>query len=101
VLQNERWHGRMLHGSDHPLPGVMPLFSVDKLQQAGLLAAADAPVLTRVRQHNPLLFDLLLKRRLRAGSQQLPNAVFEAAALRQLAATVAGAPTPTISPRTL
>jgi uncharacterized protein len=88
VLQNERWHGRLLHGSDHPLPGVMPLFSVDKLQRAGLLAAVDAPVLTRVRQHNPLLFDLLLKRRLRAGAVQLPAAVFEAAALRRTTATV-------------
>jgi uncharacterized protein len=88
VLQNERWHARLLHGSDHPLPGVMPLFSVPKLQRAGLLAAADVAPLERIREHNPLLFDLLLKRRLRAGAQALPASVFEARALQRPPATV-------------
>jgi uncharacterized protein len=82
VLQRQDWHGRLLHGSDHPLPGVMPLFSPASLQRAGLLAQADVPVLLRVRDHNPLLFDLLLKRRLRSGSAYLPAAVFEGAALK-------------------
>jgi uncharacterized protein len=88
VLQNERWHGRLLHGSDHPLPGVMPLFSVPKLQRAGFLAATDVVPLERIREHNPLLFDLLLKRRLRLGGVALPAAVFEAQALQRLPATV-------------
>jgi uncharacterized protein len=88
VIQNERWHGRLLHGSDHPLPGVMPLFSVPKLQRAGLLAPADVEPLERIREHNPLLFDLLLKRRLRLGGVALPAAVFEAQALQRLPATV-------------
>jgi uncharacterized protein len=88
VVSHERWHARLLHGSDHPLPGVMPLFSVDKLQRAGLLSKADGDVLTRVRAHNPLLFDLLLKRRLRVGAMQLPASVFEATAWRHLPATV-------------
>lgn len=88
VIVNERWHGRLLHGSDHPLPGVMPLFSVDKLQRAGLLAAGDADVLARVRAHNPLLFDLVLKRRLHVGAASLPTTIFEAAALRRAPATV-------------
>lgn len=81
VLQRDDWHGRLLHGSDHPLPGVMPLFSLPKLQRAGLLAEADIGVLSRVREHNPLLFDLVLKRRLRAGSAQLPAGVFKGRAL--------------------
>ncbi len=81
LLQRDDWHGRLLHGSDHPLPGVMPLFSLPKLQRAGLLQQADIDVLTRVREHNPLLFELVLKRRLRAGSAQLPAAVFEGRAL--------------------
>ncbi len=82
MLTTERWHKRLLHGSDHPLPGVMPLFSVNKLQRAGLLAEADVAVLNQVRTHNPLLFDLLLKRRLRVGTAQWPASVFEAAALQ-------------------
>lgn len=81
VLQRQDWHDRLLHGSDHPLPGLMPLFSLAKLERAGLLAAADVEPLTRVREHNPLLFDLLLKRRLRAGSARLGAGIFEGRAL--------------------
>ena len=88
VLERQDWHGRLLHGSDHPLPGVMPLFAPSRLVQAGLLDEADAPVLLRVRDHNPLLFDLLLKRRLHAGAARLPAAVFEARALARQATTV-------------
>ena len=82
LLQRQDWHARLLHGSDHPLPGVMPLYSAARLQRAGLLAEGDVETLNRVREHNPLLFDLLLKRRLRAGSAKLPASVFEAHALR-------------------
>jgi uncharacterized protein len=81
LIQRSEWHPRLLHGSDHPLPGVMPLFSLPRLIKAGLLAEADAPILQRVREHNPLLFDLLLKRRLRSGSATLATGVFEARAL--------------------
>lgn len=82
VLRRGDWHGRLLHGSDHPLPGVMPLFSAARLARAGLLDEADVPALTALREHNPLLFDLVLKRRLRDGSARLDPGVFEAAALR-------------------
>lgn len=81
LIERADWHPRLLHGSDHPLPGVMPLFSLPRLVGAGLLAEADAPILKRVREHNPLLFDLLLKRRLRSGSARIAAGVFEAHAL--------------------
>ena len=81
LVERAEWHGRLLHGSDHPLPGVMPLYSLPRLVKAGLLAEADAPILQRVREHNPLLFDLLLKRRLKSGSARIANGVFEAHAL--------------------
>jgi mannonate dehydratase len=91
VLQRDAWHARLLHGSDHPLPGVGPLFSLSKLQHDGLLDASDVQALERLRDHNPLLFDLVLKRRLRLGRAHLPASVFEASALRRAAATVAAA----------
>jgi uncharacterized protein len=81
VVQRQDWHPRLLHGSDHPLPGVMPLFSLPRLVKAALLDEADAPILARVREHNPLLFDLLLKRRLKSGGARIGNTVFEARAL--------------------
>ena len=81
VLQRDDWQPRLLHGSDHPLPGVMPLFSPARLQRAGLLDETDVAPLLRLREHNPLLFDLVLKRRLRAGAAKLGASVFEGCAL--------------------
>ena len=62
VLERTHWHSRLLYGSDYPLPGVMPLFSVDFLVRAGYLDAATGAVLTEVRKINPLLFSFALAR---------------------------------------
>lgn len=94
LLERRDWHARLLHGSDHPLPGVMPLFSPARLARAGLLAEADIATLERVRAHNPLLFDFVLKRRLRWQGAEMPAPVFEGGALRAGAATVAAARLP-------
>lgn len=94
LLQRRDWHARLLHGSDHPLPGVMPLFSPRRLAQAGLLDEGDIDTLQRIREHNPLLFDFVLKRRLRWQGAVLPPSVFEGSALRAGAATVAAARVP-------
>ena len=84
VIEREEWHPRWVHGSDHPLPGVMPLVSLKRLARAGLLGEDAVPVLQRLREHNPLLADLVIKRTLRAGGTALPAAVFEARALDTL-----------------
>ena len=77
VIEREDWHPRLLNGSDYPLPGVMPIFSVDYLVSLKLLAAAAAPVLREIRSHNPLLFDFAMKRALRSNGKALSAAVFE------------------------
>lgn len=77
LLTRRDWHPRLLHGSDHPLPGVLPLHSSQRLVQAGLLDAATAPLIDRLREHNPLLADFVLKRSLRLGAHGLDNTVFE------------------------
>lgn len=79
LLRREDWHDRLLCGSDYPLPGILPLMSLSSLARAGLLDAAAAPVLEQVRDHNPLLFDFMLKRLLRDGRHRFANSVFEAA----------------------
>lgn len=86
VIGNEAWQGRLLHGSDHPLPGIVPLYSMPRLVSAGLLREAQAEALVRLREHNPLLFDLVLKRSLRLGEARLPASIFEARALDALRA---------------
>lgn len=79
LLHREDWHDRLLYGSDYPLPGILPLMSPAALADAGLLDAAATPVLEQVREHNPLLFDFMLKRLLRDGRHRFADAVFEAA----------------------
>lgn len=70
------WQGRLLHGSDYPLPGLTWLTSLAKLRDAGLLAEADEAPLDALRRHNPLLFDLALKRCLRYGEARFGDDVF-------------------------
>lgn len=77
VLQRDDWHGRLLHGSDYPLPGIGPLYSLAALVRAGLLDASDQRPLLALRRRNPLLFDLALKRCLRAEGRGLAAAVFD------------------------
>ena len=77
VIENADWHPRLLNGSDYPLPGVMPIFSVDYLVSLKMVQESAAPVLREIRAHNPLLFDFVLKRSLRSNGKALAAAVFE------------------------
>jgi len=76
LLLREDWHSRLLHGSDHPLPGLAVLTSLPRLVDAGLLAPADVTPLGLLRRANPLLFDLVLKRRLRWQGRRLAATAF-------------------------
>ncbi len=77
LFANRAWHGRLLNGSDYPLPGMMPLFSVQSFVREGLLPEAAMPALKELRHVNPLLFDFVLKRSLRVAGAALPAAAFE------------------------
>jgi mannonate dehydratase len=77
VLSRTDWHARLLHGSDYPLPGLGPLYSLAALVRAGLLDSTQMRPLQALRRRNPLLFDLALKRVLRADGAGLANAVFD------------------------
>ncbi len=77
VLEREDWHPRLLNGSDYPLPGVMPLFSVDYLVSLGLLEASAGPLLKEIRRRDQLLFDFVLKRHLRSNGKAFARSVFE------------------------
>ena len=77
ILRNESWHGRLLNGSDYPLPGIMPIVSIEHFVRLGLLAESDVAVLRELREHNPILFDFVLKRSLKSGSARFAGRIFE------------------------
>lgn len=76
LLEREDLHPRLLHGSDYPLPGILPLTSPQALARAGLLPHAAVADLTALREHNPLLFDFSLKRLLNWQGHSFSPAVF-------------------------
>jgi uncharacterized protein len=77
VIQRDDWHARLLNGSDYPLPGVFPLFSVNYMVELGYIEKNAVPLFRGLREHNPLLFDFVLKRSLRSGGKQLSAGIFE------------------------
>ncbi len=77
IIERNDWHGRLLNGSDYPLPGVMPLFSIDYMLEKKFIAAPVALVLKEIRKHNPLLFDFVLKRHLQFEGKTLASTIFE------------------------
>ena len=77
LLTREDWHGRLLNGSDYPLPGVLPLTSLSRLVRHGLLPKESVADLRALREANALHFDLALKRSLTWQGKSFPAQVFE------------------------
>lgn len=76
LLKRDDWHHRLLNGSDYPLPGILPLFSLQQLERNGFIRRQEAEVLSRIRDYHPLLFDFVLKRTLRFEGKSFDPAVF-------------------------
>jgi len=77
LLQRQDWHGRLVYGSDYPLPGVMPIFAPRRLAADGLLTPVEARYLSALRRFNPLLFDFALLRFLRSQGRGFAPSVFQ------------------------
>jgi uncharacterized protein len=84
LVERQEWHGRLLHGSDYPLPGVMPLVSIGRFVRHGLIDSATGLILGRIRRYNSLLFDFLLKRSLSLNGKKFAAATFETRAVFDL-----------------
>ena len=76
LLEREDWHPRLLYGSDYPLPGIIPFTSVATLAREGLLPKEAVADLDLLQAHNPLYFDLALKRLLSWNGRRFPASVF-------------------------
>ncbi len=77
VLERDDWHGRLINGSDYPLPGVFPLFSMGTMVDRGYIDAGEADTIRAIRPHNPLLFDFVLKRTISHAGKRFAASVFE------------------------
>jgi uncharacterized protein len=77
LLVRADWHPRLINGSDYPLPGVMPLFSLRRCVEKGFLNEPQAAVLSEIRGYNALLFDFLLKRSVTKDGRRFAPVVFE------------------------
>ncbi len=79
LLTADDLHDRLLNGSDYPLSGILPLFSLNQLVRLGIIGEEAASVVFEVQKYNPLLFDLALKRNLEWQGKRFSNRVFETA----------------------
>ena len=77
LIRRVEWHPRLINGSDYPLPGVMPLFSLRRFVSQRFLTDTQAHVLSEIRRYNPFLFDFVLKRSLVSGGERFSPVVFE------------------------
>jgi mannonate dehydratase len=77
VIARSEWHHRLVNGSDYPLPGILPLFSLKRFVDENYIDAVTAEILAGIRNYNALLFDFLLKRHLTTNGKKLGNAAFE------------------------
>lgn len=65
ILERPDLHRRLVNGSDWPLPAVNVVIRLAPLVESGLLDDADRDALREIYDFHPLMFDFVLKRRLR------------------------------------
>ena len=66
VLERPELHRALVYGSDYPVPAIDILVQTGKLVSRGYITDAQATALDEIYAANPLLFDFVLKRTLRA-----------------------------------
>lgn len=79
VINRADWHSRLLNGSDYPLPGYVPEVSISRLVSQNFITPAQGQFLGELRQHDPLLFDFVLKRSIAVEGASFATSVFETA----------------------
>jgi len=78
ILEREDLHERLVNGSDYPLPAINILSRTSALQKQGYITKDERACLNEIYDYNPLLFDLVLKRTLKAPrtGKGFPSSVF-------------------------
>lgn len=78
LLKRPELHGRLLNGSDYPLPAITVLIRTRSLESAGFLSREEREALNELFAYNPLLFDFVLKRTVHApgSGERFPASIF-------------------------
>jgi len=78
MLRRADLHPRLVNGSDYPLPAINVIIRTGDLQEHGFITAEQRAQLNEIYQVNPLLFDFVVKRTVRAPGtgEQFPPSVF-------------------------
>lgn len=77
LLNHQKFHHRLVNGSDYPLPAIDVLYQTGQFVRKGYLTRSKAKLLDEIYKYNPLLFDFVLKRNLtspKQGKKFLPAA---------------------------
>lgn len=79
LLARSDLDGRLLNGSDYPLPGVDLVIWTRRLVQLKQITPGERKALNEIWRQNPLLFDFVLKRTLRdpASGRRLAPSLFQ------------------------
>ena len=80
LLARPDLHGRLVNGSDYPLPAINILIRTKSLARAGFITDQERAYLNEIYDYNPLLFDFVLKRTMRhpETKQKLAPSIFMA-----------------------
>jgi len=78
LLRRSDLHGRLVNGSDYPLPAINALIRTSSLVSAGFLSKEERKALNEIYDWNPLIFDFVLKRtvHLPDSDQRFPASIF-------------------------
>lgn len=87
MLSRTDLHSRLVNGSDYPLPAINVLVRTRAFQDEGFIDARQRAALNEIYDHNPLLFDLVLKRTIKhpeSGARFAPGVFLDHPDLRLL-----------------
>ncbi len=78
ILERPDLHHRLINGTDYPLPAINVVVSTRALVRHELIEAAERKALVEIYHYNPLLFDYVVKRRIRhpKTGQRFPPSMF-------------------------
>lgn len=71
IIKLRHLHSRLVNGSDYPLPAINVVIRTGKLESEGFISTKERKLLNEIYNYNPLLFDYVLKRTLRAPGTNL------------------------------